>query len=293
MLQSSSKLPAPGRLFLPGCAIAAGLLAVSSPVIAAPTTKAGSKSVIATVAKNQSAKASLVKTVSAGSKLAEATKDEFMTLRVGKTATYALPRLTTFTLESGAQNVFCEVSSGTLTVKALAVGEVRMRLNTPKQAPQIIRLSLVETKANVEDRMVAQVVERAPLDGVPVPAPPVAPDLPAPTLPTASSTSEMAPSATPASPLANDLSTDLSVPAPAPVAPVLPALAPPVITSPAPAASATAVAPTAPKISKDVIAPARKTANVNYKPTPKLPQNISAAGCRRDDVTPVSSSTWT
>jgi Flp pilus assembly secretin CpaC len=156
MLQSPSKLPAPGRLFLPGCAIAAGLLAVSSPVLAAPTLKARPKAV--------TAKARLSKTSVTKNPLEKA--DWFQKLRIGKSAYYPLSLHTTFTLESGAQNVFCEVKNGTLSVKALAPGEVRMRLDTPKEAPQIIRLNLVESSLpTVEDRILTQVVERAPSEG--------------------------------------------------------------------------------------------------------------------------------
>jgi Flp pilus assembly secretin CpaC len=311
----SSSLPAPGRLFLPGCAIAAGLLAVSSPIIAAPQLKS---------------RPALV----AGAP---------MKLRVGKTATFPLPNMTTFTLESGAQFVFCEVKNGTLTVKALEAGEVKLRLNAPGKAKQLIRLNLVETPSgSIEQRILSQVVERAPEEGqtplreeTVTTASPTSEQAPnsnlgaettggpttgvvansgdattvAPSVGTGadvsgatanasgatSTTDALSPEATTAttetapSPLSSDFSG--TVPIPAPPAP-LPALtlpaandnavqAPstasnPVRVAPVNNRPATRPAPRAPQISPVLPAPARgRRANVSYRTTPRLPQGVT------------------
>jgi Flp pilus assembly secretin CpaC len=300
MLQSSSKLPAPGRLFLPGCAIAAGLLAVSSPVLAAPALKANSKS---TLVKKAGAKSALAKTAKTGTarraaKVAAAPRVEAVSLRIGQAVSYAMDPQTTYRIESGEQNVMYKVADGTLSVKAVAPGQVLMHLNSPQRPARIIRLSLTATKARVENRSLSQVVQRTETEGG-TPAP-------APTPPTASNTSEMEPAASTTtapgemgatatdapsttSSLSTDLSTDLS--APTPPAPSLPALAPPVITNavpapaPAPARAAT-VAPRAPQISNNVVPPARnKTATVGYRTAARVPQNIQASGSSSINVT--------
>ena len=287
----SSSSFAPGRLFLPGCAIAAGLLSVSSPVFAAPTGK---------------------------SRLALASSAPIK-LRVGKTATFPLPRLATFTLEDGAQNVFCEVKNGTLTVKALEKGEVKIRLNAPGKAAQVIRIDLVETSgAIVEQRTLSQVVERAPLEGaVPeraestITASPTSEQAPDSNLgaattgafvgsPTATTGLESTDLASPPqigapSPLSSDFGGTVAVPAPP--APLLPALAsPPLVENDnyvpvAPAnsvrvapinAAPSSAAPRAPRISPVLPAPARNArANVAYRTTGRLPQGVAAGTGRQ------------
>ncbi|PQV64238.1 Type II secretory pathway component GspD/PulD (secretin) [Abditibacterium utsteinense] len=141
MIIPSFFLPAPGRLFLPGCAIAAGLLAVSSPVIAAPHGKN-----------------------SAPSSVTSSTAPQ--TLRVGKTTSYSLPKLSVVRVEEGFANVFWEAQNETLTVKALNAGAVKIRIESPHRAPQIVRLNLVETQPAshlVTTEGLLQIVERAPL----------------------------------------------------------------------------------------------------------------------------------
>ncbi len=125
MIIPSSFLPAPGRLFLPGCAIAAGLLAVSSPVFAAPAENTSTNT------PTQEATAPIA-------------APEI--IRVGKTQSFPLLKLSTVRIEEGFANIFWEAKNETLTVKALSVGVVKIRIETPNRAPEILRLNLVEAK---------------------------------------------------------------------------------------------------------------------------------------------------
>ena len=121
MLHRSS-LPAPTRLFLPGCALAAGLLLLAPRAQAAPAQTASAQNADSLPA---------------------------MMLRVGKTATYPLPPKTTFTIEAGALNIFSEIKGNTLALKALSAGAVRLRLNTPGKPARVIALHIVEASAPV------------------------------------------------------------------------------------------------------------------------------------------------
>ncbi len=237
------------------------------------------------------------------------------TLRVGKTATYPLPRLTTFTLEEGAQNVFCEVKDGTLTVKGLSAGDVRIRLNSPHGNSETINLKLVDPafmlapsttiQAGTQRRVTSQVVERAPNEGA---TPQRDADV------TASPTSEQAPSTTVGAPSAAQGTAPplVSVPSPlspdatgaaaplAPSIPLPPPVRPPAFANPqAPSLPAPATAPTrtapvratpvrttptrtrapqrTPQISAVMPAPARNVrANVSYQTFPKPPKRVPA-----------------
>ena len=115
MPKSRSSFPAPGRVFLPGCALAAGLLLISSATHAAPAKPA---SIAAAPA---------------------------MKLSVGKTVTYQLPARATFVVEAGALNVVTENRDGTLYLKAVRAGEVRLRIRTPDDGARLVVLQLVES----------------------------------------------------------------------------------------------------------------------------------------------------
>ncbi len=143
MINSSSFLPAPGRLFLPGCAIAAGLLSVSSPALAAPT------------AKNSAAKLTAISL-------------PIQNLRVGKTTSSPLPKFSTVRVEEGFAIVFIETKNDTLTIRALEAGTARIRVESPGRATQTLRFNLVENVAPVRatTQVLSQVVERAPLSGL-------------------------------------------------------------------------------------------------------------------------------
>ncbi len=115
MPKSRSSFPAPARVFLPGCALAAGLLLVAPDAWAAPAVTS--------------------------------TSVPAMTLRVGKTATYPFPRRSTYRVESGALNVVCESKNGTLSIKAMREGTVRVRIETPGQAARVVALQLADDEA--------------------------------------------------------------------------------------------------------------------------------------------------
>ena len=108
-----SSFPAPARVFLPGCALAAGLIVVAPSVWAAP---------------------------SATPPILTA-----MALRVGKTVNYPFPARSTYSIESGAPNVLCETENGTLSVKATRAGSVRLRIQTPGQNARLITLQLADS----------------------------------------------------------------------------------------------------------------------------------------------------
>ena len=116
MPKSRSSFPAPARIFLPGCALAAGLLLIAPAVRAAPG----------------GATPAIVPT---------------MTLRVGKTATYPMSARSTYRVESGALNVLCENKNGTLSIKAMRAGLVRVRIETPGQKPVFVALQLADEDA--------------------------------------------------------------------------------------------------------------------------------------------------
>ena len=116
MPKSRSSFPAPARIFLPGCALAAGLLAVAPPVWAAPAHAAAALPA--------------------------------MTLRVGKTATYPFPAHSSYRIESGALNVLCDTQDGALSVKAMREGTVRLRIETPDQNARVIALQLAPSDDN-------------------------------------------------------------------------------------------------------------------------------------------------
>ncbi len=115
MLNFCSSFPAPGRIFLPGCALAAGLLLI------APAARATPKPPV-----NGAIGASAMK------------------LSVGKTATYPLSAKGNYTVEAGALNTISERKNGTLSIKALRPGFVRLRLQTPGQKDRVIALQLVD-----------------------------------------------------------------------------------------------------------------------------------------------------
>ena len=119
MLNSRSSFLAPSRIFLPGCALAAGLLLVAPTLEAAPAKPA----------------ATVPATVPA------------MSLRVGKTATYPLPARATYVVEKGALNVVLESKNGTLSLRALRPGLVRLRIAAPGQKTRVIALQLVDDNA--------------------------------------------------------------------------------------------------------------------------------------------------
>lgn len=116
MLNFRSSLPAPGRVFLPGCALAAGLLLIAPVVRAAPATPP-----IAMPS---------------------------MKLSVGKTATYPLPARATYTVEAGTLNVLSESKNGTLTIKAMRPGLFRARIEAPGQKDRVIALRFVDDQSN-------------------------------------------------------------------------------------------------------------------------------------------------
>ena len=68
-----------------------------------------------------------------------------MKLSVGKTATYPLPARSSYVIETGALNVLSESKNGTLSIKALRAGVVRLRLRTPDQPTRLISLELVDS----------------------------------------------------------------------------------------------------------------------------------------------------
>ena len=107
-----SSLPAPARIFVPGCALAAGLLVMAPSAWAAPAT---------------------TPTISSAA-----------ILRVGNSATYPFPARSTYKIESGTLNVLCGTREGTLSVKALREGAVRLRIETPGQNPRVITLQLAQ-----------------------------------------------------------------------------------------------------------------------------------------------------
>ena len=120
MPKSRSSFPAPTRVFLPGCALAAGLLLVASDVWAAPAPSAP-----VALATNTTVQSSV-------------------TLSVGKTATYPFPTRSIYRVESGTLNVLCDAKAGELAVKAVRAGTVRLRIETPGQTARVISLQLAE-----------------------------------------------------------------------------------------------------------------------------------------------------
>ena len=116
MLNLCSSFPAPNRVFLPGCALAAGLL------LLAPTARATPKPSVK------------------GARRVSAMK-----LSVGKTATYPLPAQGSYIVETGALNTVSERKNGTLFIKALRPGTVQMRLHVPGQKDRVITLELVDS----------------------------------------------------------------------------------------------------------------------------------------------------
>ncbi|MBW3636448.1 MAG: pilus assembly protein N-terminal domain-containing protein [Armatimonadetes bacterium] len=266
-------MPASGRLFLPGCAIAAGLLAVSAPLLAAPPAKARPK--------------------------VRAAASAPMPLRVGKTENFPLPRGATVTVEEGFQNVYWSEKDGTLTIKALSSGELRIRIDAPNGYKQIISRKFVEAPPLFQDQQVtSQIVERAPSEGATpergadVTASPTSEQAPSTTVGAPSAAQETAPPLvsvpSPLSPDATGAATPLapSLPLPPPVRP--PAFArPPAPALPAPARTApvrtapvratpvratitrTPARQRTPQISAVMPAPARNVrANVTYRTVP-------------------------
>jgi len=116
-MNTHSKSLVPGRLYLPGCAVAAGLLALSFPL------KAGAEGAVPSP---QSAPESAAR----------------MTLRVGNTACFPLDAGETYALESGAGLVTVEADSQSLAVKAVEPGLVRLRLTEANGTTHITVMDL-------------------------------------------------------------------------------------------------------------------------------------------------------
>ncbi len=143
MIISKPFLPAPGRLFLPGCAIAAGMLAVSPPTFAAPAAPQPVAAPFESISQVQS-------------------------LRIGKTATFKLVKPWDYRVTKGFANVLSTHENETLTVKALAGGPVKIRLFAPDGRTEWINLNLIEPRpvTTIRTERDLQIVQRAPLGGV-------------------------------------------------------------------------------------------------------------------------------
>ncbi len=291
MIISHSILPAPGRLRLSGCAIAAGLLAVSAPSFAAP---------------------------SASISIAGAEKPR--ALRVGKTETIPLVKPWDYRVMEGFANIFVSQDSENLTLKALSPGPVKIRLFTPDGRTQWVNLDVVAAKSRIALPFAApiaapvrkpiavpvaalklppiqttrnlQIVDRAPLGGA-------FPGLDTGTV--ASPTSEQAPSSSPTAAIANPtgaLSTAspgaVSTTPPAAVAGTSPFGSAPLQNQIAPALPALGALPVsaatnsnnagnlAPQISPSLPPPLPTArANVGYRPSAPLPRNVNTGGSRR------------
>lgn len=265
--QTAIKKVHPGRLLLPGCAVAAGLLTVR-PVLAQETPVAP-----------------------AASKPAGAV----MTLVLGKTANLPLAEGASYVVEEGGDLVTVTSQNGTLNVKALAAGKVRVRIDAPNRKPQYTTLRLMDAvSAYIERRAQSQVVDRAATDTTAsAPAPAVgtagtavaqgldstaaAPPLPA------LAPVEPAPSPAPAPAVATEPS-----PAPAVSAPPLDASGARVVTPDAPPelpkitrVQSTTASGTAPRISPSLPPPAMSSpARVTYRTTPNLPKNVNGRSAR-------------
>jgi Flp pilus assembly secretin CpaC len=310
MLNSSNKFM-PGRLFLPGCAIAAGVLSVSPHVFAQAPTQSGAKKSV----QNKPFAAPIQ-------------------LRIGSTVSFPLAANAKFIIEEGAVNIAADTRNEALALKGVMSGSVRVRIQTPNKADAVYTLSVYEksklnanllvnekavtTQENSEQfitrRASLQVSERSallPPDSGDSALPDYLLNIPAPTIPVSPS-----PAQPPASSDLPDLvPTDNAVPIPMPTLPAPPVAAPmsqvpelqvpevpeplplvpaptptPVVKvqpTPKPIAVPTPVAvkpapqvvrPTAPKISQILPAPAKnvKPAGVTYKTQPSIPSTMKA-----------------
>lgn len=167
-----SFLPAPGRLYLPGCAVAAGLLAVSAPVLASPLTP---NPAISTPSHS------------------EISSETPRPLQIGKTEKIPLPKGWDYRIVEGFTHVLSTHQGETLAVKALATGTVAIRLFAPDGRVQWIHLAIqAAPHARLQTAPNFQIVDRAPGAG----AIPVR-QTPTPQAPSvvASPTSEQAPNA--------------------------------------------------------------------------------------------------
>ncbi len=131
-----SSLPAPARVFLPGCALAAGLLVVAPSITLSAQAAPAAKPAAAPAAKPGAAPAAKP---GATLPIAAAT-----TLYLGKTATFPFPARSTYRIESGTLTVLCGVKDGVLSVQAMRAGLVRLRIETPGHSARIIALQLTE-----------------------------------------------------------------------------------------------------------------------------------------------------
>ena len=106
-----------------------------------------------------------------------------MKLSVGKTATYPLPARASYVIEAGALNVLSESKNGTLTLKALRPGTVRLRIRVPDQPARVVALQLVEAQsegAPTSQSFGSQLLAPAPATGTTkaLEIPPIALDAP-------------------------------------------------------------------------------------------------------------------
>jgi hypothetical protein len=120
MLNSSNKFM-PGRLFLPGCAIAAGVLSLSAQAFAQSPTQSGAK---------------------------KSVQDKpFATpiqLRIGSTASFPLANNAKFIVEEGVLNITADTRNEALTLKGVMEGVVRVRIQTPGKADAVYQLSVYD-----------------------------------------------------------------------------------------------------------------------------------------------------
>lgn len=245
-----------GRLFLPGCAVAAGLLTVSNVAFAAPET----------------APTTTQKAASAGA---------VVTLSLGKTATFPLPAGAKYTVEVGNALIVVAQNGGALSIKANREGEARLRIQAPNLKDRVLQLRIVDRTGQilprVEQKSLGQLVERAVVPGV---APQIDPSAPyyaptEPSIPAPTQTEQATPPPTGAPPLPPLESTPSAQPL---ASPTQPRNATP-IAAPAPTNSATQISPNLP-------APANKTASVNYRTVNQMPRNMQGSGGRQ--VIPVT-----
>ncbi len=132
----------PGRLFLPGCAITAGVLSLSPQVFAESPNQSGAPKSV----QNKPFAAPIQ-------------------LRLGSKVSFPLAANAKFVIEEGAVSLTSDTSNGALTLKGVMAGSARVRIQTPGQADAVYQLTVAEKSSSAQNLLTANISKTATPSG--------------------------------------------------------------------------------------------------------------------------------